>query len=119
MSTVSRKARPFSAELEADDTGCPVLRLNGTAYAVERHDRVVRLEKRDGTAYDVARQLDGHTCSCPDFTKRHAELPGTLGCKHIKGLRAVGMLEVPTPEPTAEAPVELPADQWPAWCDED
>jgi hypothetical protein len=45
-------------------------------------------------------------CDCPDFEARHRGL-STEGCKHIRGLKAAGFLDVPapvTPKPTV-API--------------
>ena len=70
--------------------GIGVLAINGTPYTVTRlsHDgRTVgyRLEKPDGTAYDVSTEAESWRCDCPDGTYR-PERPG--GCKHVAGLRA-------------------------------
>jgi hypothetical protein len=50
-----------------------------------------RLRKPDGAAYDVALTEHGPNCSCPDFTfSREGKDPA--GCKHLKALRAWGLL---------------------------
>src|SRR3989442_16030799 len=82
------------------DTCRLTLHIRGVAYAVTplRADRgagcrkLYRLRKADGTAYHVARLDAGHThCDCPDFEFRREGLD-KLGCKHIKSLRATGLL---------------------------
>src|SRR5262245_14788289 len=116
MASVSRSRTPreVTAELEHDDDGRPALRVNGTVYAVTVHPaegdgpdiaRMIVLEKLDGTAYAVVEHRDGWSCGCPDWEKRHAPLEGqSLGCKHILGLRSVGLLD---PEPTPRDRAEM------------
>jgi hypothetical protein len=43
------------------------------------------------TRHDVAETLDGVTCSCGDQRFRH-EGRDAAGCKHIRALRALGLL---------------------------
>jgi hypothetical protein len=43
------------------------------------------------TRHDVAETLDGATCTCGDQTFRH-EGRDASGCKHIRALRALGLL---------------------------
>jgi hypothetical protein len=108
--SVNRTRRdPARVELDADlefDDGSPILRLNGTAYALtvyraEAEDvvRVVRLEKRDGTTYDGSEHPHGAECTCPDYEVRHRGLDA-LSCKHIRALRALGLL---APAPRTDA----------------
>jgi hypothetical protein len=60
--------------------------------------------------YDVLETSGGSTCQCKDFlSRRENELKG---CKHIEGLRAVGLLEKPllpsrlnTCRPSASGPM--------------
>lgn len=92
--------------------------INGTAYNVRpiasdtfAAFQAFRLRKADGTAYDVADTLYGHTCDCPDFVF-HREGIDPSGCKHIKALVACGILS-----PTGAMPTD-PAE-WPAWTDEE
>jgi hypothetical protein len=87
----SRKAKLVSGTckwvLPIGETGTGVLAINGTDYTVtvlRNQDRITgyRLQKLDGTVYDIdASQLDWR-CDCPDSTYRERE------CKHVKALRA-------------------------------
>ena len=67
--------------------GAGVLTINGTLYHVLRLDGGVgyRLEKTDGTLYDVNTEAATWTCDCKDATFC-PERPG--GCKHVAALRA-------------------------------
>ena len=73
--------------------------IRGDAYAVRIIEadpdadvsKLIRLRKADGTAYHVARTAHGATCDCADQTFRHEGRDGS-GCKHIRALRAVGLL---------------------------
>jgi hypothetical protein len=54
--------------------------------------RAYRLKRADGKAtHDV--HVDGHGahCSCGDHTFRHEGIDG-LGCKHVRSMRAWGLL---------------------------
>src|SRR4051794_32118847 len=56
--------------------------------------RAWRLAKKsDATAYAVAQTPHGATCDCGDQTFRHEGLD-SLGCKHIRALRKVGLLDL-------------------------
>lgn len=75
------------------------LRISGVVYALCRIDPTPsavlegwRLRKPDGTTYDVGRTAHGCTCDCPDFEFRRAGWEPE-GCKHIKALKAVGLIE--------------------------
>jgi hypothetical protein len=75
--------------------------INGTAYnvrpisiAASVATRLYRLRKADGTAYNVAMTLDGPICDCPDFTF-HRDGIDPDGCKHIKAMIAVRLLDSP------------------------
>ena len=68
--------------------------------------RAWRLRRADGTTYDVADTVDGQTCDCADQTFRHEGIDAD-GCKHLRALRALGLLD---------ADGEDPAD-WPSWTD--
>jgi hypothetical protein len=75
-----------------------VLIINRTIYGVKpvRCDpegalRAFRLNKSDGTLYDVAQTQYGNQCDCPDFIFRRDGLDPT-GCKHVKALVAEGLL---------------------------
>ena len=50
-----------------------------------------RLTKSDGTFYDVHVDQHGASCTCPDWIwcREHKD---SSGCKHCRGLQAVGLL---------------------------
>lgn len=54
--------------------------------------RAFRLNKGDGTLYDVAQTNFGAECDCPDFIFRRAGLD-PLGCKHVQALVGQGLIE--------------------------
>lgn len=72
--------------------------INGKNYGIETFsaagslNKVVRLTKNDGTAYDVEQGWERTTCSCPDYQRRHADLPYSDGCKHVKAMVEIGLL---------------------------
>ena len=75
------------------------LMINETVYAVqllERDsaavDRAFRLNKPDGTLYDVAQTQHGPQCDCPDFVYRRDGLD-PAGCKHVQALVAQRLIE--------------------------
>lgn len=86
------QARPETCRL--------TLTIGRRAYAVRRIKadarefgitRAYRLRRTDAAeCYSVARTLDGFTCDCADATFRHPE--GNAGCKHVRALRAWGLL---------------------------
>jgi hypothetical protein len=90
------------------------IEIKGAAYAVESIPagefgtaaaRVTKLV--NGDSYDVILKHDGRCeCDCPDFEARHRGLP-TQGCKHIRGVKAAGLL-VAVPAPVAPKPVVAP-----------
>jgi hypothetical protein len=99
------------------DTCRLTLTINGVNYGVRptpsEDGRAWRLRKADGTVYDVAETDRGPTCDCPDQIYRHEGENG-VGCKHIKSLRALGLIaEVPVDVDAGESP-----ENWPAWTDE-
>ncbi len=57
--------------------------------------KAFRLNKPDGTLYDVALTPFGVECDCPDFIFRREGLD-PAGCKHVKALVAQGLLDPPT-----------------------
>jgi hypothetical protein len=65
-----------------------------------------RLRKASGDAYVVADTADGATCECRDYVYRH-EGRDQVGCKHIRSLRALGLLDREDGGP----------ESWPAWTD--
>src|SRR5690242_17481677 len=92
-----RPARP------AHGTCRLTLTINGTAYAVRPVPadpsaalQAFRLRKGDGTAYYVARQPHGCECDCPDFIF-HRDGLDPAGRKHVKALRACGLLPASDP----------------------
>jgi hypothetical protein len=73
--------------------------INQTVYRVRavRCDpktavRAFRLNKPDGTLYDVEQTHFGNQCDCPDFIFRRDGLD-PCGCKHVKALVAEGLLD--------------------------
>jgi hypothetical protein len=96
MATATRttKARPKPADV------CRLtVHIRGVAYSARPIPaecfgparRAWRLRKADGTAYDVAEMPRGATCDCGDQAFRHEGLDA-LGCKHIRALRALGLI---------------------------
>ncbi len=76
-----------------------LLVINQTVYRVRpiRCDpldtvRAFRLNKPDGTLYDVAQTRFGVQCDCPDFVYRRDGLDPN-GCKHVKSLVAQGLID--------------------------
>lgn len=75
------------------------IEIKGTDYSVstflaaDNADRVVRLEKEGGSeVYDVTEGVDRTRCTCKDFQFRHADLPYSDGCKHVKALVSFGLI---------------------------
>jgi hypothetical protein len=75
-----------------------LLLINETLYRVHpvacessTAERAFRLDKGDGTLYDVAQTRFGVECDCPDFVFRRDGLD-PAGCKHVKALVAKGLL---------------------------
>jgi hypothetical protein len=73
--------------------------IRGTHYDCRPADpvdvhgkRAWSLRKADGTGYTVADGKYGATCDCASFTFRHDGLDA-VGCKHIRALRALGLLD--------------------------
>jgi hypothetical protein len=73
--------------------------INETVYAVHplegkapATDRAFRLNKADGTLYDVAETRHGPQCDCPDFVFRRDGLD-PAGCKHVQALVAQGLID--------------------------
>ena len=76
-----------------------LLVIDRTIYAVRPIDcdpseavRAYRLNKPDGTLYDIAQTRFGPQCDCPDFIFRRDGLDPS-GCKHVKALVAEGLIE--------------------------
>ena len=77
------------------------LKIRQTLYAVSPLEcdpsiaaKAFRLNKPDGTLYDVAQTVHGHRCDCPDFVFRRDGLDPS-GCKHVKALISQGLLDDP------------------------
>ena len=75
------------------------LAINQTVYGVQALPTVLpeatkafRLNKADGTLYDVAQTRYGPQCDCPDFIFRRDGLD-PAGCKHVQALVAQGLIE--------------------------
>jgi hypothetical protein len=86
-----RKAKPVSGTCRwvrpIGAAGTGVLAITEVCYSItilKSRGRTVgyRLEKLDGTVYDVNAEGEPWTCDCPDATYRERE------CKHVKALRA-------------------------------
>jgi hypothetical protein len=74
------------------------LTINGVAYAVipnrgasEVTHKAFRLRKHNGTVYDVAATTHGVTCDCPDYLFNRQD-KDVNGCKHVKAMKACGLL---------------------------
>lgn len=69
------------------------LLINETLYGVQplESERAFRLNKSDGTLYDVAQTPHGARCDCPDFIFRRDGLDPS-GCKHVQALAAQGLI---------------------------
>jgi hypothetical protein len=87
-----RRVRPASGTCRLS------LTINGVVYAVipnrgasELASRAFRLKKNDGTIYDVAMTAHGHTCDCPDYLFNRQD-KDVNGCKHIRSMKACGLL---------------------------
>lgn len=91
-----RKAKP------AQPNTCRLsLQIRDTTYTVRpasneahRDGRAWRLGKPDGGHYHVAETDHGPTCDCADWTFRREHLDPD-GCKHIRALRACGLIAKP------------------------
>jgi hypothetical protein len=75
------------------------LAINQTFYAVKPlacdpaiAKRAYRLNKPDGTLYDVSQTQHGPRCDCPDFIYRRDGLD-PAGCKHVRALVAQGLID--------------------------
>jgi hypothetical protein len=75
------------------------LRINGKSYrcrpvpvdGVEVY-KLFTLTSLEGQTYNVAMTPEGHTCECADFVYSRDGLDPT-GCKHIKAMMALGILD--------------------------
>jgi hypothetical protein len=101
----------MATKTKAPDLCRLTVTIRGESYTVrpvraEAEDviKAWRLRKADGTAYDVADTADGQVCDCADHVYRH-DGQGTA-CKHVRALRALGLLD------DGDGP-----ETWPAWTD--
>jgi hypothetical protein len=95
------ESRPtHKAKGKPADTCTLTLSIQGTDYRVRgiRADafgstaRAYQLRKTGtATVYHVAETVHGSTCDCADQTFRHEGIDD-LGCKHLKALRALGLI---------------------------
>jgi len=77
--------------------------------------KAFRLNKADGTLYDVAQTRHGHRCDCPDFIFRRDGLDPT-GCKHVKALVRQGLLDQSAPPAEGAARGRRDVDLPGAWA---
>lgn len=76
--------------------------ISGKPYEMQAiDDATVRLISPKGEVYDVTQGPERVTCGCPDWAYRHADLPYSDGCKHVKALVQIGLMS--NPRPTAHA----------------
>jgi hypothetical protein len=75
------------------------LTINGTLYSVRPIPadpgvaiKAFRIKKSDGRVYDIAQTAYGPECDCPDFVFNRDGIDPD-GCKHIKAMIAVGLIE--------------------------
>jgi hypothetical protein len=73
------------------------LTIGGRPYNVTSGPGWLDLEKSSGESYRVTLEgSQGPSCDCHDYRYRRAGLD-SLGCKHLRALRAEGLLPRPTP----------------------
>ncbi len=104
QTTTKTRGATVARGMQAREVGL-LLMIGATPYAVRREpadaeaaERLFRLRKPDGTAYDVAQTEFGPVCDCPDFIFRRDGLDPS-GCKHIRALVGYGMLPGRRTEP--------------------
>lgn len=107
--TTNKPARTRKAKPRKPDVCRLTVTIRGESYSARPIHSVLpevirawRLRKADGTTYDVADTIDGATCDCADQVFRHEGNDAT-GCKHIRALRALGLID-----PDGEAPGSPP-----------
>jgi hypothetical protein len=90
---------PISRQKKQRHASHLLLTIDETLYAVRplaceptAAHRAFRLQKLDGTFYNVAQTEVGSLCDCPDFIFRREGID-PAGCKHVQGLVAQGMIE--------------------------
>jgi hypothetical protein len=104
MSTMTQTRRPVKPAAPKARVVTLALAIDHVVYSVtpirgiEDPEilKAFRLEKKSDAdaVYDVALTVHGLECSCPDFEARHRGLP-TAGCKHVRALVELGLLERP------------------------
>ena len=69
-----------------------IVDIGRSQYDVQPHGPDAWTLERPGAVYCVDDSGERTRCDCPDWQYRHAELDGTLGCKHIRALRELGLV---------------------------
>lgn len=94
------------------------LTINGTGYGVkplpcppEAARQCFELRKGDGTTYHVSRHDHGAECTCGDFVY-HRDGIDEQGCKHIRSLVAVGLLDTRPARVQVPPPSAWDGDEW-------
>lgn len=83
---VRRRASHLFLAIDANIYGVHTVPCEGAAI------KAFRLNKGDGTRYDVAQTAHGAQCDCPDFIYRRDGLD-PAGCKHVQALAAHGLID--------------------------
>ena len=88
LAPIRQSSRPLRLFLQINRTFYEVYPLDCDPIVAEK---AFRLNKPDGTLYDVAQTRYGPQCDCPDFIFRRDGLD-PAGCKHVKALVAEGLI---------------------------
>jgi hypothetical protein len=96
LTSPSPHVKPRTRPARPADTCSLQVVIRGTCYRIRRLlgegiARGYRLTKPDGQAHDVHHDDRGEHCTCGDFTFRREGID-PKGCKHIRALRAWGLL---------------------------
>ena len=81
-----------------------IVEIGRASYDVQPHGPDAWTLERSGAVYCVDDSGERTKCDCPDWQYRHAELDGTLGCKHIRALRELGLVRAASQVGAAQAP---------------
>lgn len=81
-----------------------IVEIGRASYDVQPHGPDAWTLERSGAVYCVDDSGERTRCDCPDWQYRHAELDGTLGCKHIRALRELGLVRAAPQVGAAQAP---------------
>ena len=81
-----------------------LVEIGRTPYDVQPHGPDAWTLERSGAVYCVDDSGERTRCDCPDWQYRHAELDGSLGCKHIRALRELGLVRAASQVGAAQAP---------------